>query len=203
MRILKRIPVQYGRYDFKDSSENDVIKGFIPKDYKIENWIYCNKPLGALETFNDIPTIDDEGKYATILKFYPKRNVKLLRFDARYDSKAKDIPVYFKNIKDRFEKDTDDSEDHEYTLDELMKIFGKCIIKQRCVLNYESISLNFEKLQAMGLDGVHVVNNNSPLFECWANGSTIWFNTKWIKSIESVDEPHNKIVPWKVEKENG
>ena len=62
---------------------------------------------------------------------------------------------------------------------------------------------DYEKLQAMGLDGVHVVNNNSPLFECWANGSTIWFNTKWIKSIESVDEPHNKIVPWKVEKENG
>ena len=198
MRILKRIPVQYNRFDFKDACATDVIKKFIPKDFIIENMIYINKPLNALETFNDIPTIDDEGKYPTVLKFYPKRNVKLLRFDARYDIKAKNIPVFFNQ-----DRDNDNSEDHEYTLDELMKIFGNFNINEKCVLNYESISLDFKKLQAMGLDGVHVVNNNSPLFRYWTSGSTIWFNTKWIKSIESVDEPHNKIVPWKVEKENG
>lgn len=202
MRILRRIPVQYGQYDFTDADTNKLVKYLIPHDLIIENYVYVNKPYGGMETLDFIPDpiLDDDGKIKNmkVVKYYPKKDVKLLLYDARYDNIAKNIPIYLaKDI------DIDDSKRHEYTLDEMMKLFGKFTIDDKCVFDYNSASLDFKKLQDMGLDGVHVVNNNSPLFKWWANGSTIWFNTKWIKSIESVNEPHNKIVPWKVEKENG
>ena len=178
MRILRRIPVQY-TYTF----ELDGIDFGEPHDLKIENMIYNNKPKGSFNTFNE----KDEN---TIIKIYPKKDVKLLLYDGRYDNNVKNIPAYLG-------EDRKNDTIREYTLDGLIRLFGKFHI------NYKCVSFDYEKLQAMGLDGVHVVNNGFPLFEPWSTGSTIWFNTKWIKSIESVDEPHNKIVPWKVEKENG
>lgn len=202
MRILRRIPVQYAQYDFTDADTNKLVKYLIPHDLTIENYVYVNKPYGGMETLDFIPDpiLDDDGKIKNmkIVKYYPKKDVKLLLYDARYDNIAKNIPIYLSK-----DFDIDDSKQHEYTLDEMMKLFGKFTIDDKCVFDYNSASLDFKKLQAMGFDGVHAVNNNSALFKCWANGSTIWFNTKWIKSIESVDEPHNKIVPWKAGKENG
>lgn len=202
MRILRRIAVQYGQYDLTDTDTNKLVKYLVPHDLIIENYVYVNKPYGGMETLNFIPDpiLDDDGKIKNmkVVKYYPKKDVKLLLYDARYDNIAKNIPIYLaKDI------DIDDSKRHEYTLDEMMKLFGKFTIDDKCVFDYNSASLDFKKLQDMGLDGVHVVNNNSPLFKWWVNGSTIWFNTKWIKSIESVNEPHNKIVPCMEGKENG
>lgn len=164
MRILRRMPVQYA-YSF----ELYDINLDVPCDLKIENKIFINKPHGGIETINASAV-----NYKTLVKLYPKKDVKLLLYDARFDNKAKNIPVYLGG-------DMDQSFRQEYTLDEMMDLFGKFYIN--CI-DYKCISLDFVKLQAMGLDGVHVVNNKSPLFESWRNGETIWFNTKWIKSVE-------------------
>lgn len=190
MRILRRIPAQYGILDvFTLDPFKHFLKFNLGLDLDVENVIYCNKPRGGIEMYNKKPVgygLED----AEIVKLYPKKDVKLLLYDGRYDNIVKNIPIYLGD-------DSKKSIGREYTLDEMIKLFGKNNI------NYKCVSLDYEKLQAMGLDGVHLVNNDSTLFRYWASGSTIWFNTKWIKSIESVDEPHNKIVPWKVGKENG
>ena len=167
MRILRRIPVQY---TYINTITKEILENDHPHDLKIENVIFRNKPCGAIETFNKKPTISSDDKNIKILKLYPKKDVKLLLYDARYDNNVKNIPVYLGDVITK-------SNGREYTLDELIKLFGNFHVNYRCV------SLDYEKLQAMGLDGVHVVNNNSPLFNSWTNGSTYWFNTKWIDFV--------------------
>ena len=168
MRTLRRIPVQY-TYSF----ELDGINFDQPHDLKIENMIYNNRPKGSFETFNEK---DETSK--RIVKIYPKKDVKLLLYDGRFDNRVKNIPVYLG-------EDSKKAVAREYTLDEVINLFGKFQI------NYKCISLDYEKLQAMGYDGVHIANNCFPLFESWCSGSTIWLNTKWIKTIESVDFNNN------------
>lgn len=189
MRILRRIPVQY---TYLDGFIKDDVRFPNTVDLNIKNEIHDNKPWGGIYTHNVTDEIESliQSEKSNIVKLYPKKDLKLLLFDARYDNNVKNIPVYFGEKLNHFN-------DREYKLDELVKLYGKAFV------DYRSVSLDYEKLQRMGLDGVHVVNNDSPLFQWWKNGTTLWFNTRWIKSIESVNEHHNKIVPCKAGKENG
>ena len=179
MRILRRIPVQYAYLDDIAKYAPNTPK---PEDLKIKNTIDYNKPIGGIETYSA-----NERKIFHLTHFYfgdriitllyPKKEVKLLLYDARCDNNAKNIPIIQSPNSDLL-KYID--KDRNYALDELVKIFGTNFIGR------DLFSLDYEKLQKMGFDGVHVCNKDSPLFDYWENGSTVWFNTRWINVDRSI-----------------